>query len=170
MIRTFGLASDEIKLKDVVFPVHPRTEKMIRTFGLASDEIKLIPPLDYLEFLQLERQASLILTDSGGIQEEACILHVPCVTLRENTERPSSIDVGANILAGTDAQRIVAASRTMMARPRKWPNPYGDGRSGARILDHLICDEAVPVPTPTAIEPSPLDEMTNEPLLWERSV
>ncbi|AGF96608.1 UDP-N-acetylglucosamine 2-epimerase [Methanosarcina mazei Tuc01] len=85
----------------IIFPAHPRTVKMIGEFGLKLPEgTRLIEPLGYLEFLQLESGARLILTDSGGVQEEACILRVPCVTLRDNTERPETVDVGANLIAG----------------------------------------------------------------------
>ncbi|HEX6868431.1 MAG TPA: UDP-N-acetylglucosamine 2-epimerase, partial [Candidatus Limnocylindrales bacterium] len=73
----------------------------------------------------------------GGLQEEACVLGVPCVTLRRSTERPESIDVGANVLAGSDPLRIVAMAEAMLARPRDWPNPFGDGSSGARIVASL---------------------------------
>ena len=123
--------------REIVFQVHPRTRKMIAGFGLETDGIRMVPPLGYLDFLKLEEQASLILTDSGGLQEEACILHVPCVTLRENTERPSTLDVGANLLAGTETDRIIEASRTMMTRARSWKNPYGDGTSAERIIGLL---------------------------------
>ena len=77
----------------LVFPVHPRTEKMIGSFGLKLKGFNLIKPLGFLEFLQLESHARLALTDSGGVQEETCILNVPCVTLRDSTERPETVDV-----------------------------------------------------------------------------
>jgi UDP-N-acetylglucosamine 2-epimerase (non-hydrolysing) len=79
----------------IIFPIHPRTEKMMNQFNLTAPSITLTKPLDYLEFLHLESNAKLIITDSGGLQEEACILGVPCVTLRENTERPETLDVGS---------------------------------------------------------------------------
>jgi UDP-N-acetylglucosamine 2-epimerase (non-hydrolysing) len=123
--------------REVVFPIHPRTRKMVESFGLATDGIRMMPPRGYLEFLRLEQQAALILTDSGGLQEEACIMQVPCVTLRENTERPSTLAVGANVLAGTGTERILGACRVMMASSRRWENPYGDGRSAERIVGHL---------------------------------
>jgi len=78
-----------------------------------------------------------VLTDSGGLQEEACSLRVPCVTLRDNTERPESVEVGANVLAGADPGRIVEAARLMASKARDWANPFGDGRSGERIVDLL---------------------------------
>jgi len=80
----------------------------------------------------------LIFTDSGGVQEEACILRVPCVTLRYNTERPETLDVGANTLAGAEPEAIFNCAKMMYERDRDWPNPFGDGRTGLRIVDILI--------------------------------
>ena len=85
----------------VIFPVHPRTRKMIDQFQIPVNGIYLTEPIGFFRFLQLESEARLVLTDSGGVQEECCILGVPCVTLRKNTERPETVEVGANILAGT---------------------------------------------------------------------
>ena len=79
----------------IIFPIHPRTGKMMTKFNLTAPSITLTKPLGYLEFLHLESQARLIITDSGGLQEESCVLGVPCVTLRENTERPETLDVGS---------------------------------------------------------------------------
>jgi UDP-N-acetylglucosamine 2-epimerase (non-hydrolysing) len=118
----------------VLFPVHPRTQKMMKEFGINADGISLIPPVGYLEFMGLEANARLILTDSGGVQEEASILGVPCVTLRENTERPETITAGANMLAGTDAGKIQEVSQIMMGSSRQWENPYGDGTAADRIV------------------------------------
>jgi len=86
----------------IIYPIHPRTLKRIKEYGINMEGLNLIEPLDYLSFLKLESKAKLIFTDSGGVQEEACILKVPCVTLRYNTERPETIEVGANVLAGTE--------------------------------------------------------------------
>jgi UDP-N-acetylglucosamine 2-epimerase (non-hydrolysing) len=122
----------------VLAALHPRTAAKLAALGLAADGVRLLPPLGYLEFLGLHARAALTLTDSGGLQEEACCLRVPCVTLRDNTERPESIEVGANRLAGADPARIVAAARAMAAAPRTWANPFGDGKSGARIVDLLL--------------------------------
>jgi len=119
----------------VIFPMHPRTQKMMNAFGIGSPGITIIPPVGYMEFLELEANAKLILTDSGGVQEEACILGIPCVTLRRNTERPETVDAGANVLAGTDAGAIVRAVKTMMKASRTWKNPYGDGHAGERIAE-----------------------------------
>jgi UDP-N-acetylglucosamine 2-epimerase (non-hydrolysing) len=121
----------------VIYPVHPRTDKMVQTFGLSTEGITCIPPIGFLDFLVLEAGAHLILTDSGGVQEEACILHVPCVTMRDSTERPETICVGANLLAGTDAAQITATAKEMSLRSRDWENPFGDSRAGARIVEFL---------------------------------
>jgi UDP-N-acetylglucosamine 2-epimerase (non-hydrolysing) len=133
IIKGLELVSSEFSLP-VVFPVHPRTRKMAAEFGFEFDGIRAIKPLGFLEFLQLEAGARLALTDSGGVQEETCILGVPCVTLRENTERPETVDVGANVLAGTGSQRILDGARTMHGREMAWKNPFGDGQAGKMIV------------------------------------
>jgi UDP-N-acetylglucosamine 2-epimerase (non-hydrolysing) len=121
----------------VIYPVHPRSRKMMREFNLKPQNIRLLEPLDYLDFLQLEKYAKLILTDSGGIQEEGCILGVPCVTLRGNTERPETLEVGANILAGIDPVRIWASAKFMLNKENGWQNPFGDGHAAQRIISVL---------------------------------
>ncbi|MFH1647689.1 MAG: UDP-N-acetylglucosamine 2-epimerase (non-hydrolyzing) [Chloroflexota bacterium] len=121
----------------VFYPVHPRSKKMMAEFGLKPRNIVLAEPVDFLAFLQLESRARLILTDSGGVQEEACILKVPCVTLRDNTERPETVTVGANIIAGSKPENIVRAVRDMLKRDRDWDNPFGDGRAAGRIVATL---------------------------------
>ena len=99
--------------------------------------LRIIEPIGYLDFLQLLSNAGLVLTDSGGIQEESCILRVPCVTLRDNTERPETVTEGANVLGGTDPSNMCRKVRQMLNRPRDWENPFGDGRAGERIAKHL---------------------------------
>jgi UDP-N-acetylglucosamine 2-epimerase (non-hydrolysing) len=99
------------------------------------NNLKIIEPVDFFSFLQLESNARLILTDSGGVQEEACILRVPCVTLRNNTERPETVEAGANILAGATAESIVASAETMLTRKTDWTNPLGDGNAAERIIN-----------------------------------
>jgi UDP-N-acetylglucosamine 2-epimerase (non-hydrolysing) len=122
----------------VLAAFHPRTTARMAALGLAaSGTLRGLPPLGYLDFLGLHAAAALMLTDSGGLQEEACCLRVPCVTLRDNTERPESVAVGANVLAGADTEAIVACARAMAAKPRTWENPFGDGMSGLRIVDLL---------------------------------
>lgn len=121
---------------EAVYPIHPRAEKRLEEFGLyVPDAVRLVDPLDYLDFLSLEQGADLILTDSGGIQEEACILGVPCVTLRDNTERLETLDVGSNELAGVDPEAIRAAAAAMLEREPTWENPFGDGDAAEQILN-----------------------------------
>ena len=121
----------------VVYPIHPRSRKMLGELGLeaAAAGLRLIEPLNYLDFLRLESTARLILSDSGGVQEEACIIGVPCVTLRDSTERPEAIAVGASVLAGADPAVIVEKARAHACAPRGWTQPFGDGRAGERILE-----------------------------------
>ncbi len=122
----------------ILFPVHPRTMKRIKEFGVEIPKgVKLIEPLGFLEFLQLEANARLVLTDSGGVQEETCILRVPCVTLRDNTERSETLNVGSNIIAGTNHEDIVKYVKIMLNRDKDWVNPFGDGQAGSMILKIL---------------------------------
>jgi UDP-N-acetylglucosamine 2-epimerase (non-hydrolysing) len=123
----------------VVFPVHPRTRERMESAGLAERGLMLMEPLGYLEFLRLTSQARLVLTDSGGIQEETTILQVPCLTMRENTERPITIAQGTNRLVGADPERILrAALGALDAPPRPMAPPdLWDGKASARILDVL---------------------------------
>lgn len=119
----------------ILLPMHPRTKKMIKEFGIQLPEgIHAIEPLGFMEFLKAEANARLVLTDSGGVQEECCILGVPCVTLRENTERPETISVGANRLAGYNSDKITKSVRGITNLSSLWQNPFGDGHSGSRIL------------------------------------
>ncbi len=120
-----------------IYPIHPRSKKRLKDFGMKTPGIRLIDPMDFLSFLHLESNARLILTDSGGVQEESCILGTPCVTLRDNTERPETIDAGANILAGASPDRISECSEIMLGRDNNWLKPFGDGHAGERIIDIL---------------------------------
>ncbi len=122
----------------ILFPIHPRTTKRLREFGLearatALRGLRRIEPTGYLDMLELEKNASLVLTDSGGLQEESCFFRVPCVTLRENTERPETLEIGSNVLAGTDPARVRSAVRRQLDAPREWHNPYGDGTTSRKI-------------------------------------
>jgi len=122
----------------IIFAAHPRTAKRMIEFNITlPDGIRIIEPPGYLEFLQLEKYAKLVLTDSGGVQEETCILKVPCVTLRNNTERPETIDVGSNILVGTDPSKILDGANVMINKPRDWINPFGDGKASEKIISVL---------------------------------
>lgn len=119
----------------LIFPIHPRTKKRIKEFRLEAPKgVRLIDPIGFLEFLQLEANARLVLTDSGGVQEETCILKIPCVTLRDNTERPETLEVGSNMLVGANPQRIYKGVWKMINVKRNWKNPFGDGKSGKRII------------------------------------
>lgn len=120
----------------IIYPVHPRTKKRIKEFGLEiPDGVELIEPIGFLECLQLETNAKLVLTDSGGVQEETCILKVPCVTLRDNTERPETLEMGSNILAGANEKRILFSTKKMLRKKYSWVNPYGDGKAAVKIID-----------------------------------
>ncbi len=124
---------DEFKF---IYPMHPRTKKMVEKFNVfVNPKIKIIEPQGYLEFLQLINNARLIMTDSGGIQEEACIMGVPCVTMREDTERPESVDVGANILIWLDLEKAEQAIEYMLNRDNDWINPFGDGTTAEQLIE-----------------------------------
>jgi len=136
ILKGLEMVQEEFGLP-VVYPIHPRAKKQFEVFKFKVDHVKIVEPLDYLRFLQLESNAKLILTDSGGVQEEACILHVPCVTLRYNTERPETLEVGSNVLAGTDPYNIVDKAKLMLNSCNNWENPFGDGKTGERIIQIL---------------------------------
>lgn len=131
----------------IVFPAHPRTRKMISELGLRDRvdsirKLRLIEPVGYLDFLRLMSSARLVLTDSGGIQEETTVLGIPCITLRENTERPITVEMGTNTIAGTDTRKIVAAATQALDNPSDKSNlripPLWDGHAADRILDALL--------------------------------
>jgi UDP-N-acetylglucosamine 2-epimerase (non-hydrolysing) len=140
-LRNLVVAFDRIYKKfkiPMIYPIHPRTKKMLNVFKIKIPEtIKAIDPVGFIDFLKLEANAKLILTDSGGVQEEGCILKIPCVTLRENTERPETLQVGSNILAGTNPDRIIKAIDTMLRKKQNWKNPFGDGTASENILKIL---------------------------------
>jgi len=132
----------------VVFPVHPRTKNAVSRFGLSEQlsRVKLTEPLGYFEFLSLLSNCRVVLTDSGGVQEEAFTLKIPTVTLRYNTERPETTLYGINVLAGADKDKIVKlalmqAERAEKVRRLSFKNPLGDGQAGRRIAQ--ILKEAV---------------------------
>lgn len=124
----------------VYFPIHPRTKKQLDLFKISLDPniFNVLPPVGYLEMLDLEKNAQLIFTDSGGIQEEACILKVPCITLRDNTERPETVDVGANIVTGLDYSTILDSSQKLLSIPKDWSNPFGNGKTSPKIIDFIL--------------------------------
>lgn len=142
----------------VVFPAHPRTVKRLQSLGLGKmGNIDIIEPLGYLEFLMLLSNAKAVLTDSGGIQEEAVVLKVPCFTLRTTTERPESVEAGGNIIVGVRKEEIIARvagalrDKKRIEKMTEAKNPFGDGKAGKRIvgilLDKYEKDE-LSIPTP----------------------
>jgi len=128
--------------KKVIFPAHPRTQKMIENFGISLDDsIEIIDPVGYLDMLSLQKHSFLIVTDSGGIQEESCILQKKAVVIRENTERPEAVDVGGCVLAGNSSvEFIVKSAKDVIAKKVEWYNPFGDGTTGLRIVDIVTRD------------------------------
>jgi len=132
-----------------VYPLHPRTRTRLKEFGLwdrlnSVDNLIVTEPLGYLDFLKLEKNAFAVLTDSGGIQEEAAVLGVPCLTLRYNTERPETLKVGANVLVGLEKDRVLRYIERLLnekefyERMANAPNPFGDGKAGERIARILL--------------------------------
>ena len=129
----------------IVFPVHPRTKAKIEEFGfantIANSDIRLIEPLGYLDFMRLYSGAKLVLTDSGGLQEETTVLGIPCLTLRHNTERPITIEMGTNVLVGTSGEKIKLAAAVALNKDQssdtKIP-PLWDGKAAVRICDALF--------------------------------
>lgn len=132
----------------IIFPIHPRTRKMVEQFDFshyfnndsAVSGIHLMEPLGYLEFLHLNMQARLVLTDSGGLQEETTVLGVPCITMRNNTERPITCEVGTNVMVGNQPEEILKQAMNILngtikpgGIPEKW-----DGHAAERIVDHLL--------------------------------
>jgi len=119
----------------VIFPAHPRTRKRIADFGLHADQLQILDPLSYLEFLAMQSRATVVITDSGGIQEETTYLGVPCLTLRENTERPVTVSLGTNVLVGRDPDKLRSElSRILAGQAKKGTiPPLWDGHAGERI-------------------------------------
>ncbi len=146
--RIFEPVRELARILPVVFPVHPRTRANLTAFSLLNaddNNIRLIEPLSYLPFIGLIARAKMVLTDSGGIQEETTVLGVPCITMRENTERPITCTVGTNILAGTDPAQIRLAISSVLqgtirsgAIPDKW-----DGHAAERIVTRLLDEHSV---------------------------
>jgi len=142
IINGLRLLSDYHRLP-IIWPMHPRTQKMVQKFSLINlinkDKfIYIIEPVGFLDFIMLEANAGLIMTDSGGVQEEACILKIPCLTLRDNTERPESVDVGANVLVGTDSDKLFLASKKMTQKTASWSCPFGDGTAAEQIIKIIL--------------------------------
>jgi UDP-N-acetylglucosamine 2-epimerase (non-hydrolysing) len=138
----FDALSEIARRLPVIFPAHPRTQARIREFGIGVPEgVRVMAPLGYLDFLRLWSQSRMVMTDSGGLQEETTALGIPCLTLRENTERPITVEQGTNRIVGRDRARILEAANEVLADevgkkvriPELW-----DGRTAERIVDALI--------------------------------
>jgi UDP-N-acetylglucosamine 2-epimerase (non-hydrolysing) len=135
------------KLMPMIFPVHPRTRRAISDYKLTDKlneypNIRLIDPLGYIDFLRLYSGARIVMTDSGGIQDETTALSIPCLTLRENTERPITVEMGTNLVVGTDPDDIINAANEVLSTPRdvfkvRKP-PLWDGHTADRILDAIL--------------------------------
>lgn len=141
LINAFSTIEKKLK---IVFPMHPRTRKMLSQFGLdnqikALKNLIITDPIGYLDFMNLMQYSRLVLTDSGGIQEETTFLGIPCITMRENTERPVTIDVGTNILVGSDTDLIVKETEKILAgNEKKGTIPdLWDGHAAERIVKIL---------------------------------
>jgi UDP-N-acetylglucosamine 2-epimerase (non-hydrolysing) len=120
----------------VCWPIHVRTKKKLNEFSIILPEnIIVTEPLGFLDFLQLENNAKYIITDSGGVQEEACILGVPCITIRDNTERPETVHVGANVLISRNKELLLASLSNL---PQNWENPFGNGDSAKKVIQHIL--------------------------------
>jgi UDP-N-acetylglucosamine 2-epimerase (non-hydrolysing) len=138
ILRALEMISKTLDLA-ILFPIHPRSTKNIRSFSIkVPNSIHVIEPTDYLSFLVLLSASRLVITDSGGIQEEACILRTPCVTVRDNTERPETVEIGSNMIAGVRPDRILSAVRTMLEVRTNWRNPFGDGHAATKIIDNFV--------------------------------
>ena len=128
------------KQLEVVFPVHPRTRRRIEQFGISTEKLHLLEPLPYIEFLSLQRCAAVVITDSGGIQEETTFLQVPCLTMRKNTERPVTVDMGTNVLVGQDLGLLNSELKRILEGNAKKGSipPLWDGHAGERIAEVVL--------------------------------
>jgi UDP-N-acetylglucosamine 2-epimerase (non-hydrolysing) len=141
ILEALGSISEKLPL---IFPIHPRSRERIKQFKLdkkmAEYDIKLIDPLGYLDFLQLYSNSRMVLTDSGGVQEETTVLGIPCLTLRENTERPITIKQGTNRLLGTKRKKIEQEAFSILNQPVGEPKKleFWDGKAAERIIDAIL--------------------------------
>lgn len=124
----------------IIFPVHPRTSKILKKLGIEHANLHYVEPLSYLEFNYLVKNAKAVITDSGGITEETTVMNVPCLTLRDNTERPETISLGTNELVGTDPKKIKPYLERIIAGQWKQSGeiPLWDGKTGARIVEKIM--------------------------------
>jgi len=143
LVPIWGVLSEIARRVPLLFPIHPRTRGKIREFGLSENGISLIDPVGSLDMLYAMKGAVVVLTDSGGLQEETTVLGIPCVTIRENTERPVTVTMGTNYLAGTDPAMILSvANEILSGRGKKGTvPPLWDGHAAGRIADILLRTE-----------------------------
>lgn len=139
LARLLSALSEIARDVPVVFPVHPRTRARVQAQGLSWGRIKAVEPLTYLPFLALQRRAAVVITDSGGIQEETTYLGVPCLTMRENTERPITVTLGTNQLIGRDTELMKSEARAILSGRAITGTvpPLWDGHAAERIADHV---------------------------------
>ena len=137
--KVLGALTEASEGLDIIFPVHPRTRQRISEFGISTHKLHLLDPIPYIEFLALQSRAVVVITDSGGIQEETTYLGVPCLTLRANTERPVTVTTGTNILVGDDKEKLTAELRNILTGKAKKGAipPLWDGHAGDRIAGVL---------------------------------
>jgi len=129
IIKILNFFSELLKNSNIkmLFPIHPRTKNNLKNFSLKNfHNIKIINPCNYFDFLSMQKNAKLVFTDSGGIQEESCILKTPCITIRKNTERPETLKIKANILCGYSLSKIKSAIKKNNTKKIRWQNPYGN--------------------------------------------
>jgi len=142
ILKGFKKISDKYTLP-LIYPIHPRTKKRIREFKLNNfvsriKNLKMINPVGFFDFLILEANAKLVLTDSGGVVEECCILKVPSVSLRDYSDRPESIEIGASVLSGCKADKILKATELMLKKEKNWENPFGDRGAAKKIIRIIL--------------------------------
>ena len=140
LISSLEKASREVSF---IFPVHPRTRQKLAELGITPNgngHLRFLDPLPYLEFLALQKHAAIVITDSGGIQEETTFLGVPCLTVRENTERPVTVSMGTNLLVGRDSPRLIREISRVLERPGKQGDipPLWDGHAAERIASIIV--------------------------------
>jgi|SRR3989344_812951 len=141
ILKAMEIISNHLDLT-IIFPIHPRTQQRIAKFKLEHlvsgiKNLKIIKPVGFFDMLCLEANSKIILTDSGGVQEEACSMKIPCVVLRDTSDRIESVNVGAALLAGCNTEKIFKCVNSLLNAKRNWKNPFGDGKASERIIKTL---------------------------------
>jgi UDP-N-acetylglucosamine 2-epimerase (non-hydrolysing) len=140
LMPIWGAITEVARQIPILFPVHPRTRSKLMEFGMGAEGVSIIEPIGYLDMLCAVKDAAMVFTDSGGLQEETTVLGVPCVTIRENTERPITVELGTNYLAGTRPEAIVSVAREILSGQGKKGTipPLWDGHAAERIVEVLM--------------------------------